>query len=717
MTFGADATEMQPTVRVQLDPCVDFIERQVGGQSSWLARQSGTGKYFELGHDEYAVLALLRQGHDLGELASNLVNHGVTWTPADLAKFIAMLVKERLATVDDRARQIPIDTAPPVAMGRSAWPAVLSLLSMSLSQRFPLFHADSITKRLNRVFGWCFGGYGVLLWCIVVFSGLVISWTQHVELMGEMRRLFDPSLWLVLAILWCVSKLIHEFGHAVAAKRQGVRVGNMGIMFFLFAPLAYVDVTDAWRLPGRWARARIAMSGVYAELAVASISVWGYFTLPDGVLKHLCAQMFMVAGPTTLLVNANPLLRLDGYYVLSDLADIPNLRLHGRQQLVQWIERILFGFPRSSSMLGGWRRSVATLHALASVLFQVVWMSGLVFAIASWAKGLGLVLAVVAVTLWCVLPLSRWIWKVWTFTPSIGQRRRMISYLILASSLGQYFAAAPSPIGRRVPVVVRYSGEQVARASANAFVEAVHVRHAQTVEPGDILVVLDEPELRQRRDAMADDFEAAQLHAVQLRRQGEIALAAAESQRAESLRRQLDELTEQVSGLTIIAARAGIVLNPNLDELHGHFLRSGDEILRVADPRQMELLISVSESDAAAFEKACTVGDKIPVRLRGGHWIGALPEPLLPRASETLAHPALASTVGGPLAVEPAGTSRDSSDQRTMRTITPRLESITRLDPITSNEVRCGQIGSMSISDNRPLLTRVIEALTPSTGG
>ncbi len=721
--MGAEMNDAKPAARVILDPCVEFISREVGGATFCVAKHPQTGKFFELGPEEHALMRLLSDGCDVAQMEVQLVELGVHWTPQDIAGFIAVLVKERLAFVvegpatppQSQPSATPPDSPTPPANTPPSKPTsplglkhALSLMSASISQRFVILHGDAITTRVEGWCGWCFGGYGVLLWCMLVVSGVAISVSCRSELMVELGRLFDPGMWFLLAVLWCICKVFHEFGHAVSAKRQGVRIGNMGVMFFMFAPLAYVDVTDAWRLQGRWARARIALGGIYVELAIASLAMWGYWTLSDGLLRHLCAQTFAVAGPASILVNANPLLRLDGYYVLSDLANIANLRTHGRRQLVQWIERILFGIPRTQSMLTGWRCAVATLHALASVLFQVVWMGGLVLGVATWAKGVGLVLAVFAVTLWVVLPLGRWLWKIWSITPSIGQRRRLVSYVLLFASLGQYIASAPSPLGRRVPVVVRYSGEQIARASSDAFVVAVHVVHGQQVEAGMVLVELDEPELREQRDSKADELETAELRAVQFRRQGDIASALLESQRAEGLKRQLDELNEQVKGLMIVASRSGVALCPKIDAMLGCFVRQGDEVLRVADPKSMELLISVAESDAAAFESTCEQHEKVSVRLRGGVWIHAQPEFLFPRAQTTLPHPALASTAGGPLAVE---ASPDQQGQ--MQLIQPRLECVTHLDPVACDEVYSGQIGSMSIGDTRPLLTRLVEHLTP----
>jgi putative peptide zinc metalloprotease protein len=502
-------------------------------------------------------------------------------------------------------------------------------------------------------------------------------------------------------------------GHAVAARYHGVRVGKIGIMFFLCAPLAYVDVTDAWKLRNRWSRVQIALAGVYLELAVASIAAWAWWWLPDGYVRHLAAQMFLVAGPATLLVNANPLLRLDGYYVVSDLTEIPNLRMHGRSQLAGICNHLLLGTVPKESLLGGWRQPFATVHAFASVVFQIVWMSGLVIGVSLWARGLGVLLATAAILLWAVLPLTRWTISMWLSKPAEkwylnDTRIRLLCYASLLLMLGQNLSMSDSPLARRVPVVVQFHDEQIARASVDSFVTRVYVTRGQRVGKGMLLMELHDPELLLTREKKLDDLELAQLRAIQFRRQQQFSKAAAEAENAESLRRQLTELDAQVAGLRVTAERDGLIISPAIENMAGRFVKQGDELLRVSDPQEKELLVTVAEDDMQAYQLAAQQSKLASVRLRGGTKLIAKPVSLRPRARRRLPHPALAATVGGPLAVEPS-----SAQDQPMRLVEPHLESRTILDPATSASVRDGQIGMMTIADNRSLLTRVFDAMLP----
>ncbi len=660
------------------------------------------------------MVSLLDGNRSITEILQQLELDGVTWDPNEVAEFIGKLVTSQLAsTVGSPAHASPSTGQTPRQAQPKTWsqrlPAVLSLM---ISQRIPLIHGHAIASKLEHRFGFVFSGVGMLYWCGLVISGLMIVGAHHQDFTDELRRMFDPGLWLLLFGMWAVAKVIHEAGHAVAARYHDVHVGNVGIMFFLMAPLAYVDVTDAWKLKSRWSRVQIALAGVYLELAAAAMAAWAWWLLPDGYAKNLAARFFLIAGPATLLVNANPLLRLDGYYVLSDLTEIPNLRMHGRRQLAAWLEKLLLKIEPPRPLLSGWRRAFATVHAACSVIFQVVWMGGLIIGVSIWARGLGILLAAAALLLWAVLPLSRWATKIWKSDPPDFwhlnyRRKRLLCFASLLLLFVQYLCASHSPLARRVPIVVRFHDEQIARASADAFVQSVYVTRGQRVKVGMLLLELEDPELLIRREKKADDLGIAELRAIQFRRQGELSQSAAESENAESLRRQLAELDQQIKGLDVIAARAGLVVSPKINSLKGRFVRQGEELLRISDPQEKELLAAVAESDMQAYQAAASQAVSAEVRLRGGTTFQAVPASLRPRAKRSLPHPALSATVGGPLPVEP---SPDENEK--IRVIEPQMESLTSLDPVTSIEVQAGQIGTMTISDNRSLVARVLDAMT-----
>ncbi|KAA1257587.1 putative peptide zinc metalloprotease protein YydH [Rubripirellula obstinata] len=694
--------------RVAMDDAVTFEQRTVGGRTQVIASHVTAGKFFQLGPVEFRIAELLDGSRDIGEITTQLNVEGIDWEAEDVAELVSRFVTNKVAS--------PIEgsgppTGPAAVPAAAAWSRRLpGILSMAISQRIPLVACNRIAEPLARHFGFIFSRVGIVMWLVLVVSGMGVVLGHRESFFHEIAKLFDPSMWVVMFGVWLVAKVLHELGHATSAKYHGVHVGKAGIMFFLFAPLAYVDVTDAWKLRSRWKRVQIALSGVYIELAIASMAAWAWLVLPPGFASHLMVQIFFVTGPATLLVNANPLLRLDGYYVLSDLTEIPNLRMHGRNQLAGFVNQWLVKIPADSALLSGWRQPAATLHAIASVIFQIVWMGGLVLGVALWFKGLGVFLALVATILWAVLPLTRWMFKVWKYDADAYRfvtphRTRLCLVLLFVVSSVSYFAMATSPFARRVPVVVRFCDEQIARAATNAFVQDVFVQRGERVSRGALLVQLDAPELLLRRDELADQWQSSQMREVQLRRTGDLAMAASESERAASFQRQLAELNAEVASLRITASRDGLVTGAGIESLQGSFVKEGSELLCVCDPQEKELLVAVTTRDVEAYNLAVSHQHPSTIRLRGGKSLVAMPPPLRPRASQSLPHPALGANAGGPLAVEP------SPEEAEMRSASPLMQSVALLDPLTSAEVQTGQIGMMTISDNRSLVQRLIESV------
>ena len=129
-----------------------------------------------------------------------------------------------------------------------------------------------------------------------------------------------------LAITLCVTKILHEFGHGLSCKHFGGECHEIGVMFLVLTPCLYCNVSDSWMLPNRWHRAAIGAAGMYVELVLASICTFIWWFTEPGPLNYICLNVMFISSVSTVMFNANPLLRYDGYYILSDILEIPNLR-------------------------------------------------------------------------------------------------------------------------------------------------------------------------------------------------------------------------------------------------------------------------------------------------------------------------------------------------------------------------------------------------------
>src|SRR5215470_7962562 len=177
-------------------------------------------------------------------------------------------------------------------------------------------------------------------------------------------------LWLALGAV----KIIHEFGHGLSCKAFGGEVHEMGALFLVFSPCLYANVSDAWTLPNKWHRIIISAAGIYVELIIAAIAtfVWWY-TPSHPYVNNMALSLMIVCSVSTVVFNANPLMRYDGYYVLADWLEIPNLRDRSNRYLQRLVMDYCLGIEvQPEPYMELWRRVLFVLYAVISYVYRWV---------------------------------------------------------------------------------------------------------------------------------------------------------------------------------------------------------------------------------------------------------------------------------------------------------------------------------------------------------
>jgi putative peptide zinc metalloprotease protein len=655
----------------------------------------------------------------MSDIAQSVTDGGRPWSVDDVSNWAMMLVKSGLAIAVDRQgnRIVPPDSPPttgkpPLPPGMAIQKAAKPLAHL-VSQRFPLGSADRLATWLCPLIGGLFSPPGLAIWTLTAAMAISFASSHSGPLGAELRMMFSPAAWPLLGSIWIVLKVIHEAGHAVAAKRKGVRVGKCGLTLFLFAPVPYVDVTDAWKLVRPWSRVQIAMAGVYLEGWAAILATFAYVVLPDGLPRHLAAQVMMMAGPATWLVNANPLMRLDGYYALADATNIPNLRMHGRRFWSSIFERIVLGIPIKPAQLHGWRHPAAAIHSAASLVFQACWTGGLMIAISKWGGPVGFLMTCTVVTLWCAVPVAVWAHRHWLPAGEedcgvASRRKRLVVFGAVSVVSIAALMNVPSPLPRSIPVMVRYRDEQVARAASAGLVAEVAVKSGQRVRKGDSLVVVRDEDLMLKRDQMYGELQVASSKQRQLSRRGELGSAEAQNETVRTLHESLRELDQKVAALEVRATAAGVVITPNPENLVGRYVRPGEVLLRVANSDRKELLVAFPESDWAAYERVVRDGKPLVARLRGGYRMRVEPQPAKPRFSDSLPHPSFGGGGGGDIAVIP-----DKESEGGVKASIPLGEAIATVSRADRDRIHSGQRGRLYLRDPRSIAERLWMFLSP----
>src|SRR5436190_13829890 len=231
--------------------------------------------------------------------------------------------------------------------------------------------------------------------------GLVASnWKTFYDKLPDFQSFFNwwtiLSFWVCLAVV----KIIHEFGHGLTAKHFGGEVHEMGMLFLVLTPALYCDVTDSWLLPNKWKRIWISAAGIYVECFLASLATFFWWNTEQGLVNSLSLATMFICSVNTILFNANPLLRYDGYYVMADWLEIPNLRIKSTQFFAYLFQEKVLGLeiPVQSYMPRS-RRFLFVFYAIASYLYRWFVTFSILFFLYKFLqpKGLGSISATMAI--------------------------------------------------------------------------------------------------------------------------------------------------------------------------------------------------------------------------------------------------------------------------------------------------------------------------------
>jgi len=439
------------------------------------------------------------------------------------------------------------------------------------------------------------------------------------------------------------------------------------------------------------------LAGVYIELIIASIAVIAWTQCDSALMRHILQNIIVMASVSTIVFNLNPLMKFDGYYVLSDLLQIPNLSSQANSILMSRMQKFLYGATSGQPTVLGRSRLVLIGYGAAACAWRLLVTLSLLMAASVLFHGAGLVLAAGGVLLWFCKPA-------WQFFMSLSRLwrefpERLFRAGFITGLIGVLMTLAlrhlPAPVMTKAPGVVEFSNGAVVRPDTSGFIEAVHVSNGQDVVEGQLLVSL-------RNDDVINQFHdlEQQLAQEELRLQtaaGEHnsgALNVAQGNLL-SLSRQLDECRKRLDGLQIRSARAGKVIARDLPSLIGTFTKAGIELMTIGREQEKEIRLSIGQRELST--SAALVGQHVKIRI-GTH--PAVSGKLLrvnPGASRAIPHPAMAAVNGGPLAVAEQDEKENEAGSDRLRLTEHRFTAIVQLPSDRAEEFRGGERGTAAL--------------------
>jgi len=496
-----------------------------------------------------------------------------------------------------------------------------------MSLKIPLLDPDPFLARWAPHLAWCFSRAGLMLWLMVVLPAAVLAAQNWKALTMNMSdQVLSSSNLLVMAIVFPLVKIAHELGHGFATRIWGGTVHEMGVMLLVFAPVPYVDASASASFSSKYQRAMVAAAGMLVELFIAALAMYVWVMAEPGIVRALAYNVMLIAGISTLVVNGNPLLRYDAYYILTDLIEMPNLAQRGQKYLTWLWDRKVFDVhdqdPPPESVAE--RRWLLCYTPLAWCYRVFVTVSIILFIGGSYFI-FGTLLALWGAFSLVCMPL----WKAWKHvmtSPSLQRRRQRavkITTGIVAAVLVVCFLL-PMPLRTRAEGVVWLPDRSLLYAGGSGFFERWLVEPGTRVKEGTPLFVLQD-ELLATELAVAEAKVAeaeARYRAEQFANPVKGAIALRQLEQEQETLRRVEERSQKLVGY---AGADGVLVAPRAAaDMPGQHFRKGELIGYVLEKNDLIARVAVQQDDIdlvrnryrdASLRLAELIGSPYPAKL------------------------------------------------------------------------------------------------------
>jgi putative peptide zinc metalloprotease protein len=700
---GDVVTDELNGVRLVLADRLRFSLQSWSGGLSYVIEDPQNGTYFRIGTTEYTFLSLLDGRTTVAEAMARTaaVTGPKSFRDEDCIEICNWLISHQLASTPWAQSAEPLADRQEKQQNTN-WLQKLNPLSITVQ----LGNPEPFLRWLQPVFGTLFRplGFGM-----IVMLGLFTAWavlSQWNRFTSGTTEVISRENWILFGLAWIGLKAIHEVSHGVACLAFGGSVRNWGVNFMLGVPLPFVNVSSSWSLASKWHRMAIGAAGMYAEFTVALLAALFWCRLSDGIGSQLCSMVMLTGGVLTVLFNLNPLMRFDGYYLLADWLEIPNLSQYGRADLLRQTRRWLFGVRLDAPVWPDRSWLNIRIYGVLSAAWRSLMTVSIIIGAESMFAGAGIILALLAFVLWILVPIVHAIRYVVHGLP--GEQHSRFRFALITTCLmllGAYSGSQWTVPERLVlPAIYDYSPLVNLRSSVPGFVRDVTVVNGQMVATGELVARLNNPDLEFQLADLQNAVFVSERRLDGLQATDEIAAVQHEQENLNALRLQLAEAEAQISQLEIRSPSDGVVIAAELDSLLGQFVTSGELLCQIGHPdaRQIQTLVTAEQ----LFILQDRIGKKVEISLAGRRqkpFAGVLRE-IEPTATTQLRHPALAASAGGPIVVRSAGplSSNNTNENQPgidqhVEMLEPRFVATIQLTELSRESLGAGQLGNVYV--------------------
>jgi len=680
-TAATEAWDRIAQARPRLRSQANIYCHQYRGQPWFVLQDRASARFYRFSNRAYHFIQQLDGRHSIQTIFDALCAEQTRSAPSqqEIIQLLAQLNASDLLQYDQ-----PLDARELAERRRkqmrNPW---LQRVMQPLAMRFPLADPHDWLARLQPLFSRVYTRTGFILWCLLCSFAAVAASSHWPELREHWSsRALDPQNIVLLVLLYPLIKVLHELGHGLAVKLWGGEVHEIGIMLLVFMPIPYVDASSASAFVNKWRRIVVGAAGIMVELLLAALSMLIWLKVEPGLIRDITFNVMLIGGISTLLFNGNPLLRFDGYYVLSDWLEIPNLATRSSQYLGYLMKRYVYGVPEPRSPVGAaGERPWFVLYGISAFIYRLFIALTIALFVAGKFFVIGMILAVWAVIMQILYPLYRRLVFLFTSSELAGRRRRALSITFTAVLvLFVVLFVLPVPSWTNAEGILRLPEETMVRTNTEGFIVQVLQADGSKVQQDTPLFQIDDPLLQARHkvtQAKLAELKAKQTSQLLVDRT-RVAILADE---IASVNAQLADIQQRLNDQIVVSKLDGIFVAPLGMNMIGRFVKQGsflgyvaafsDLTVRVAVPQQTLDQVR-RRTDSVVVRLAADISRSLPARIQRE----------VPQVSYQLPSSTLGSQAGGSIAV-------DARDETGIRAV----DQIYQLDIALPGDSLQGYIG------------------------
>jgi putative peptide zinc metalloprotease protein len=590
-------------LKVSLQESVKVYSQLFKGEVWYLLEDTHNNKYYRLEENSYKFIKNLDHHKTIEENWNEYINLHPTIAPTqeEVIHILIQLHENNILFYKNRGQNHYIYKKSKDKKRKEFQQKLQSFLFLKI----PLFNPNSILEKLKPFSNIFFSTYSFIVWLLVIMYGGYLAISNHNDLFSQSEGLLAPSNLFLLYGSIFILKLFHELAHGIANQKYGGDTYTFGVMLIVFTPLPYVDASSSWAFKNKWHRILVSIAGMYMELFLAGISAIVWANSGEGVVHSIAFNMMIAGSVSSILFNANPLLKFDSYFILSDYWEIPNLYQRSHSYTLSLMKKLFFGVDDIEPNRDKKESIQLFSYGVLSYLYKLVLTISIIIFVADKWFFVGVVIFVISLYMMVLKPIYNFL----VFVQHSQQlyknrdRAKVVTAIFVAIFVYIFFVHKSDDYVKANGVVNLKTQEQVF-IKTEGILEEIYVHTAQYVKKGDKLFRLSNKELefniQQTKYQLKENLNK-KLKAVN----ESIAYIEPITEKIDFLRQKLKHLEQKKSELVIKAQNDGVVVvDIKVKGYLGNHIKLNTKVAQILNHNSYEFIaVIVQESAIRLFEQ------------------------------------------------------------------------------------------------------------------